>query len=202
MQLKSCQSHTLAELLDNLREVASIDDLPFQHGTPLATERENGSGETVLADYDSDLESFSRERLVPVIIQQSEASQHDPNEALDQISADNLTQDAPQDEDEATRTVRRARNRRKEERRVHAAECARLPPRNLNNEFNNVADPVFRTPIAAMTEATLRLMTMPRNPETERVINLTKNAIGQLERQNPLSSLHGTRSRATATVIP
>ena len=161
IQLKSCQSYTLAELLDNLREVASIDDLPFQHGTPLETERETGSGGTVLADYESDLESFSPERLVPVIIQQPEASQHDPNEALDQISADNLTQDAPPDEDEATRTARRARNQRKEERRVHAAERARIPPRNLNNEFNNVADPVFRTPIAAMTEATLRLMTMP-----------------------------------------
>ena len=49
------------ELLDNLREVASIVDLPFQHGTPLITERETGSGETVLADYDSDLESFSTE---------------------------------------------------------------------------------------------------------------------------------------------
>ena len=40
IQLKSCRSHTLAELLDNLREVASIDDLPFQHSTPLVTERE------------------------------------------------------------------------------------------------------------------------------------------------------------------
>ena len=59
IQLKFCQSHTLAELLDNLREVASIDDLPFQHGTPLATERETGSGETVLADCESDLESLS-----------------------------------------------------------------------------------------------------------------------------------------------
>jgi len=71
IQLKSCQSHTLAELLDNLREVASVDDLPFQHGTPLATERETGSGETVLADCESDLESFSPERLVPVIIQRA-----------------------------------------------------------------------------------------------------------------------------------
>ena len=121
---------------------------------------------------------------------------------MDQISADNLTQDAPPDEDEATRTARRARNRRKEERRVHAAERARLPPRNLNNDFNNVADPIFRTPIAAMTEATLRLMTMPQNPEIERVINLAKNVVEQLERQNPLSSLHGMRSRATATVVP
>ena len=68
MQLKSCQSRTLVELLDNLREVASID-LPFQHGTPLVTERETGSGGTILDDYESDLESFSHERLVPVIIQ-------------------------------------------------------------------------------------------------------------------------------------
>ena len=68
MQLKSCRDHTLAELLDNLQEVASIDDLPFQHGTPLETERETGSGGTVLADYVSDLENFSREHLVPVII--------------------------------------------------------------------------------------------------------------------------------------
>ena len=53
-----------------------------------------------------------------------------------------------------------------------------------------------------MTEATLRLMQMPQNPEIERVINLTKNDVEQLERQNPLFSVHGTRSRATATVIP
>ena len=111
MQLKSCRSRTLAELLDNLREVASIDDLPFQHGTPLVTERETGSGGTILDDYESDLESFSHERLVPVIIQPGGApSQHDPNEAVDQISADNLTQDAPPDEDEATCIARRARN--------------------------------------------------------------------------------------------
>ena len=204
MQLKSCRGHTLAELLDNLREVASIDDLPFQHGTPLETERETGSGGTVLANYESDLESFSLECLVPVIIQQPGGahSQHDPNEALDQISADNLTQDAPQDEDEDTRTARRARNQHKGERRVQAVERACLPLRNLNNEFNNVADPIFRTPIAAMTEATLRLMQMPQNLDLERVINLAKNAVEQLERQNPLSLLHGTRSRATATVIP
>ena len=137
-----------------------------------------------------------------MIIQQPEGSQHDPNEALDQISTDNLTQDAPQDEDEATRTTRRARNQRKGEHRVQAAERARLPPLNLNNEFNNVAYPVFRTPIATMTEATLWLMQMTQNPEMERVIHLAKNAVEQLERQNPLSSLHGTRSRSTATVIP
>ena len=80
---------------------------------------------------------------------------------MDQISEDNLTQEAPQDEDKATRTARRARNKRKGERRTRAAERARLPPRNLDDDFNNAADPVFRTPIAAMTEATLQLMQMP-----------------------------------------
>ena len=131
--------------------------------------------------------------MVPVIIQPGGApSHHDPNEALDQISADNLTQDAPADEDEVTRTARRERNQCKEVRRTRTAERAHIPPRNLNNKFNNAADPFFRTPIAAMTEATLRLMTMPQNPELELVINLTRNAVEQLERQNPLSSLHGT----------
>ena len=91
IQLKSYQNHTLTELLDNLREVASIDDLPFQHGTPIATERETGSGGTVLPDYEPDLESFSPESMVSVINQQARGapSQHDPNEALDQISEDN-----------------------------------------------------------------------------------------------------------------
>jgi len=143
------------------------------------TERETGSGGTILADYESDLKSFSPEHLVPVIIQQPRG--------------------APSQQD---RTARKARNQHKGERRVQAAKRARLPPRNLNNEFNNVADPVFRTPIAAMTEATLRLMQMPQNSEMEHVIKLAKNVVEQLERQNPLSSLHGTQSRATATVIP
>jgi hypothetical protein len=122
--------------------------------------------------------------LVPVIIQQAGGapSQHDPNKALDQILEDNLTQDAPQDENEATHTGRKARNQHKGERRARAAERAHLPPRNLNNEFNNVADPILTTPIAAMTEATLRLMQMPQNPEMEHVIHLAKNAIEQLER--------------------
>jgi hypothetical protein len=129
-------------------------------------------------------------------------SHHDPNETVDQISEDNLTQDAPQDEDEATRTARRTKNQRKGECRVRAAEHALIPPHNLNNEFNNTTDPIFNTPIDEMTEATLRLIQMPQNPQMERIIHLAKHAVEQLERQNPLSSLHGTRSKATTMVIP
>ena len=35
-----------------------------------------------------------------------------------------------------------------------------------------------------------------------RIIHLTRHTVEQLKRQNRLSSLHGTRSKATATVIP
>ena len=81
IQLKSCKDYTRTELLDNIREVASIDDLPFQHGAPLATERETGSRATEQADYGSDLESYSTERLVSMINQPNRGapSQHDPN---------------------------------------------------------------------------------------------------------------------------
>ena len=104
LQLKSCHDYSFAELLDNLREVASIGDLPFQHGTPLTPIRETGSGGTELADNRSDLESYTPECLVSVINRQDGGapSQHDPNETPDQISEDDLTQDTPQDEDEAT----------------------------------------------------------------------------------------------------
>ena len=80
IQPKSCQDYTLAELLNNIREVASIDDLPFQHGTPLATEQETSSGATELADYRSDLESYSPKCLASMINQPNGGapSQHDP----------------------------------------------------------------------------------------------------------------------------
>ena len=80
-------------------------------------------------------------------------SQHDPNETPDLILEDDLTINAPQDEVEATRTARRARNQHRKERRARAAERARIDPRNLNQEFNNVADPIFNTPIVVVAEA-------------------------------------------------
>jgi len=105
LQVKSCYGYTPAELLDSLREVASIDDLPYQHGTPLTPIRETGSRGTELADYGSDLECYTPERQVSVIIPNQQdpdaPSQHDPNETPDQISEDDQTQNAPQDDDEA-----------------------------------------------------------------------------------------------------
>ena len=46
-----------------------------------------------------------------------------------------------------------------------------------------------------MVEATLRLMSLPHNSETDQVIGLTKRAITQLDAANPMSSLHRSASR-------
>jgi hypothetical protein len=112
-------------------------------------------------------------------------SRHDPNETPDQISEDDLTINAPQDEDEATRTARRARNQHREECRARAAERARIDLHNLNREFDNVSDPIFNTPIAVVAEATMRLVQLSQNLEKDRTIQLTRHAVEQLERQNP-----------------
>ena len=63
LQAKSCGSRGPTELPNRLRVVASIDHLPYQHGTPLAPVRGTASGGTELADYDSDLDNYYPERL-------------------------------------------------------------------------------------------------------------------------------------------
>ena len=76
--------------------------------------QETRSGETELADYESDLDSYSPERHIYVTIvnnhDQDVLSQHDPNETPDQISKDDLTTNTAQDEDEARRTAHRRKN--------------------------------------------------------------------------------------------
>ena len=80
------------------------------------------------------------------------------NETPDQISDDDLTVNAPLDEDEAWRTAQRRENEWRTQHRIRAANRARVDPCDLNREFSNVADPIFDTPIGAMAEAIIRLM--------------------------------------------
>jgi len=111
LQAKSCSGYEPSELPDRLRVVASIDDLPYQHGRLLPPIQEGRSGETELADYESNLDSYSPERHINMVIlneaDQDAHSQHFYNETPNKISDDDLTVNAPQDEDEATRTARR-----------------------------------------------------------------------------------------------
>ena len=49
-QISSWRGFQPTELLDSLRLVDNIDDLPYQHGRPLSPIQDEGSGYTVLAD--------------------------------------------------------------------------------------------------------------------------------------------------------
>ena len=76
--------------------------------------RETGSEGTKLANYGSDLDSYSPEHHIYTGIinnrDQDALSKHDPNETLDQISEDDLTVNALQVEDEAKWTAQRRMN--------------------------------------------------------------------------------------------
>ena len=153
--------------------MASIKDLSYQHRRPLSPIQEGGSGETVLVESDSGLDRYSPERhIFMATINAHEGdedveSRHGPNEMLDQIPNDDLMVDAPQDKDDAKRAARRMKNERRAQRRLRATERACQPPiepRNLEDEFAIAGDPIFDTPIATMTKATLCLMQLPRNP--------------------------------------
>jgi hypothetical protein len=105
-----------ADLIDgNSRYVACLDSLPFQEGTPLARAEEYTPGPSRIAS----------------------------DQYLKDISADELTADAP-DETDANRDARRERNRKRNERR----RCLRdnLPICNLAEDLDQVESRVHTTP--------------------------------------------------------
>jgi len=62
---------------------------------------EEGSWDTIPINYSSELECYSLEHHVfMATIGDPDANLHDPNDMLDQISTDEQTTDAPQDDDE------------------------------------------------------------------------------------------------------
>jgi hypothetical protein len=117
------------------------------------------------------------------------------NEQLANISADEPTVDAPQDEDEEHRWIRRAKNAKCAQRRRNTQKHAR-EPRDHNNAFATVADREYRTPIGAIAEAALLAQQLPSNPQIQRFQYLTQRALVQLVGQHPVSSTRNQLSRS------
>jgi hypothetical protein len=67
-----------------------------------------------------------------------------PDQYLEDISADELSANAPADETDANKNARRERNRRRNERRQHLRES--LPIRNLAEALDQVENRVHTTP--------------------------------------------------------
>jgi hypothetical protein len=123
------------------RYIAYLDSLPFQEGTPLARAEEYTP--TKVASSDSSLGNPDRQVFM--------AAGDTPgplgtstDKYLEDISADELSAEAPADETDASRDARHEHNRRWNER----SRCLRdsLPIRNLAEALEQVESRVHTTP--------------------------------------------------------
>jgi hypothetical protein len=131
-----------ADLTDeNSRCVAYLDSLPFQEGTPLAPTEEHTP--TEVATSDSSLGSPDR-HVFMTTNEMSGPSGIVPDRYLEDISADELSTNAPADETDANRDARREHNRKRNERRRRLRES--LPIRNLAEALDQVESRVHTTP--------------------------------------------------------
>jgi hypothetical protein len=125
------------------RCIAYLDSLPFQEGTPLA--RADSYTPTEVASSESSLGNPDRQVFM--------AAGNTPGPSgttqdkyLEDISADELSADAPADETAAIRDAQRERNRKRNERRRRLRD--NLPIRNLAEALEAVKSRVHTTPRA------------------------------------------------------
>jgi hypothetical protein len=131
-----------ADLTDgNSRCVAYLDSLPFQEGTPLAPAEEHTPTEVVTSD--SSLGSPDRQVFMTTNKTPGPSRTH-PDRYIEDISADELSANAPADETDADKNARRERNRRRNEQCRRLRES--LPIWNLAEALNQVENWVHTTP--------------------------------------------------------
>jgi hypothetical protein len=122
------------------RYVAYLDSLPFQEGTPLSradsyTPTEVASSESSLGNPDRQVFMAAGDTLGPLGTAQ--------DRYLEDMSADELSADAPADETAANRDARRERNRKRNEQRRRLRD--NLPIRNLAEALEAVERRVHTT---------------------------------------------------------
>jgi hypothetical protein len=153
------QDRKPADLTDgNSRYVAYLDSLPFQEGTPLSPAEERTPIE--VATTDSSLGSPDRQ----VFMTTNETpgpSGTQPDCFLEDISADELSSNAPADETSDDKNARRERNRKRNEQYRRLRES--LPIRNLTEALNQVESWVHTTP-----EQCLMSLTTMSSPSSQR----------------------------------
>jgi hypothetical protein len=146
-----------ANLTDgNSRCVAYLDSLPFQEGTPLALAEEHTP--TEVATSDSSLGSPDRQ----VFMTTSETpgpSGTLPDRYLEDISAVELSANAPADETDANKNARHERNRKRNERRRRLRES--LPIRNLAEALDQVENWVH----TALEQCLMSITTIARQAQ-------------------------------------
>jgi hypothetical protein len=141
--------------------VAYLDSLLFQEGTPLTRAEEYTP--TEVASSDSGLGNLDRQ----VFMAAGDTPGYSGTETdkyLEDISADELSAEAPADETDANRDARREHNRRRNERRRRLRDS--LPIRNLAEALEQVESRVHTTPEQCLMSITA--ICMPRSGDTRR----------------------------------
>jgi hypothetical protein len=123
------------------RYIAYLDSLPFQEGTPLTQAEEYTP--TEVASSDSSLGNPDRQVFMAVGDTPGPSGTTE-DRYLEDISADELSAEAPADETDANRDARRGHNRKRNERRRHLRD--NLPIRNLAEALEQVESRVHTTP--------------------------------------------------------
>jgi hypothetical protein len=146
--------------------VAFMQKLTFQEGRPLSPIAEEGESGTELLEHSLRANNSPNHQVRMASHCNAEDDELDPqynNEQLVDVSVDEPTADAPQDEDEEHQRIWRVKNAKRAQHKRNAQNRAR-EPRDLNNAFKEVADWEYYTSIGAIPEATILAQQLPPNP--------------------------------------
>jgi hypothetical protein len=118
-----------------------LDSLPFQEGTPLAPAEEHTETEVVTTD--SSLSTPDRQVFMAANETPGPSGTH-PDRYFEDISADELSANAPADETNDDKNARRERNTKRNKWRRRLRET--LPIRNLTEALDQVESRMHTTP--------------------------------------------------------
>jgi hypothetical protein len=183
-----------SELLDyDSRLVAFMQELPFQEGKPLSPIAEMGDGSTDLLEHSHTADNSPDPQVYMASlcnVDDDEPGLEYNDELLVDVSANEPTADASQDENEGHRRIRRLKNAKRAQRRQNTENraCNPMYQRNLNNAFAVAVDEEYRTLIGAIAEAALLVQQLPSNPQIQRIQYLTQRELVQLDGQHLVSS--------------
>ncbi|RLM80131.1 retrotransposon protein, putative, Ty3-gypsy subclass [Panicum miliaceum] len=169
-------------------------------GKPLSPIAEEGDGSTELLEYSHTADNSPDRQVYMTSLHNADNDEpgHEyDNELLADVSANEPTADAPQDENQEHRRIRRLKNAKRAQRRRNMENHARNPmyQRNLNNAFAVAVDREYRTPIGAIAEAALLAQQLPPYPQIQRLLYLTQRSLVLLDGQHPVSSTRNMPSR-------
>jgi hypothetical protein len=153
------------------RYVAYLDSLPFQEGTPLAPVEVYTP--TEVASSDSSLGNPDRQVFMAAGDTPGPSGKAD-DQYLEDISADELSAEAPTDETDANRDARRERNRKQNERRRRLRDS--LPICNLAEALDQVESWVHTTPEQGLMSITTIARQAQRMRAGQVIAKLTEDA--------------------------